>query len=444
MTTSNTSGHPVAAGPVAGSERFVSLDVLRGVGVLGILVMNVYAFAMPFPAYTNPYVMGGTDSLNLGVWIATHILFDQKFMTIFSMLFGAGIVLMAERAGARGAPFGPIFYRRQIWLLVLGALHAYLIWFGDILFYYALIGMLVFLFRHRSARTLIVVACVLLCVPPVFNYGSSFYMENLMSEAAGIEARVAAGAELSAGEQATLDEWRTSRAFFAPTEEDVQADLDAYRSDYATIVEHRVPFVFMMHLQATPFFMLWRIGGLMLLGMALMKLGAFTADRSTDFYRRLLFAGYAVGLPLTVLSAWLLFANDFEPIFVMRVGMLPNYVGSVLVALGHVAAVMLIVRLGVWSALVSRFAAVGRTALSNYLMHSLVMTTIFYGYALGLYGDVPRVGQQILVAVVIGAQLLLAPWWLSRFRFGPFEWLWRSLSYWRWQPLQRPGGAGAQ
>ena len=351
MSTSNTSGdQTAAAGPVAGSERIASLDVLRGVGVLGILVMNVYAFAMPFPAYTNPYVMGGTDPLNLGVWIVTHILFDQKFMTIFSMLFGAGIVLMAERATARGAAFGGVFYSRQIWLLVLGALHAYLIWFGDILFYYALIGMLAFLFRKRSARTLIVTACVLLCVPPVFNYGSSFYMENLMSDVAEIEDMADAGASLSAEELATLDEWRASRIFFAPTDEDVQADLDAYRSDYATILEHRVPFVLMMHLQATPFFMLWRIGGLMLLGMALMKLGAFTADRPTDFYRRLLFAGYAFGLPLTVLSAWLLFANRFDPVFVMRVGMLPNYVGSVLVALGHVAGVMLIVRLGVWSA----------------------------------------------------------------------------------------------
>lgn len=437
MTTSSASGRPVAAGPVAGDERIASLDVLRGVAVLGILVMNIYAFAMPFPAYTNPYVMGGTDPLNLGVWIVTHVLFDQKFMTIFSMLFGAGIVLMAERATARGRAFGGMFFRRQIWLLLIGALHAYLIWFGDILFFYALIGMLAFLFRKRSPRTLIVTACVLLCVPPLINYASSFYMENLMSDAAAIEARADTGVDLSAEEQATLDEWRASRAFFAPTEEDVQADLEAYRSDYATIVEHRVPFVLMMHLQATPFFMLWRIGGLMLLGMALMKLRVFTAERSTVFYRRLLLVGYAFGLPLTLLSAWLMFANEFDPIFVMRVGMVPNYVGSVLVALGHVAAVMLVVRLGLWSGAASRFAAVGRTALSNYLMHSLVMTTIFYGYALGLYGDVPRVGQQALVAALIGVQLLLAPWWLSRFRFGPFEWLWRSLAYGRRQPLLR-------
>ncbi len=437
MTTSNPSGPPSAAEPVVGSQRIASLDVLRGVAVLGILVMNVYAFAMPFPAYMNPYVMGGTDPLNLGVWIATHVLFDQKFMTIFSMLFGAGIVLGAERAAQRGAPFGGVFYRRQIWLLVLGAVHAYLIWFGDILFYYALIGMLAYLFRKRSPRTLIVTACFMLCVPPLVNYGSSFYIENLMSEAAAIEARVEAGAQLSIDEQATLEEWRASRAFFAPTEDDVRADLDAYRSDYGTITEHRAPFVLMMHLQATPFFMLWRIGGLMLIGMALMKLGVFSAERPTASYRRLLIAGYALGLPLTLLSSWLLFANEFEPVFVMRFGTIPNYVGSVLVALGHVAGIMLIVKLGLLSAAASRFAAVGRTALSNYLMHSLVMTTLFYGYGIGLYGDVPRIGQQLLVAGLIGLQLLLAPWWLDRFRFGPFEWLWRSLTYWRRQPLLR-------
>ena len=133
--------------PVAGAQRITAIDTLRGVAVLGILVMNIYGFAMPLPAYSNPLVMGGTEWYNLGTWFFTHVFFDQKFMTIFSLLFGGGTVLMWQRAQARGAKFGRIYFRRSFWLLLIGVVHGYLIWFGDILFHYALIGMFIYLFR---------------------------------------------------------------------------------------------------------------------------------------------------------------------------------------------------------------------------------------------------------------------------------------------------------
>lgn len=425
-----------AAGPVPASERFESLDLLRGVAVLGILVMNIYAFAMPFPAYVDPTVMGGNEPWNLGTWVVTHILFDQKFLTIFSMLFGAGIVLMMDRADAKGVPFGPMFFRRQFWLLVIALLHAYLVWFGDILFYYAVIGMLAYLFRKASPLTLIVVALFALQIPLLLTSVSADYMEQLMAEVAEIDVALAEGDEPTAEQQAKLDEWEQNRTFFAPTDEDVLADLEAYRGSYAAILEHRTPHVWMMHLTATPFFMLWRIGGLMLIGMALMKLGVLTGQRSNAFYRNLMLAGYGLGLPLTIYSAWAYFANDFEPLWSMRQGGVPNAWGSILVALGHVALVMLIARSGAFHSLALRFEAVGRMAFTNYLMHSLVMTTIFYGYGLGLYGEVPRLYQMLFVAGMLAFQLVLSPWWLKRFRFGPAEWLWRSLTYGQRQPFR--------
>jgi len=149
-------------GPITVTERFAALDTLRGVAVLGILIMNIYAFAMPFAAYMNPLQMGGLEWYNLGTWFATHIVADQKFMSIFSMMFGAGLVLMWQRAEARGAKFGRIYYRRMFWLLVIGMLHGYLLWFGDILFYYAFVGMLLYPARKWQPRTLIIVACLLL------------------------------------------------------------------------------------------------------------------------------------------------------------------------------------------------------------------------------------------------------------------------------------------
>ena len=425
------------AGPVPAAERLVSMDTLRGVAVLGILVMNVYAFAMPLAAYYNPLIMGGTDALNMGTWFFTHLFFDQKFMSIFSMLYGAGVVMMMNRAGEQGVPFTPVFYRRSAWLIVLGLLHGYFIWFGDILFHYALMGMIVFLFRKASPRVLITIACVLLPVTLLINYGSSFYLEDLQADVAAIEELQAQGAALDDEQQEKLDEWREIRAVFAPTAEDIEAEVTAYKGTYTEVLAQRAPFVAFMQLNLTLVFVVWRVGGLMLIGMALMKLGVLSGERSPRFYKRMALVGYGAGLPLTILSALLLDAHQFDPLFVARYGGIPNYFGSILVAFGHIGAVLLVVKSGAVQAAVRRFAAVGRMALSNYLTHSLVMTTLFYGYGLDLYAEVPRVWQQAFVALLIGLQLLLSPWWLKHFRFGPAEWLWRSLTYGQRQPMRR-------
>jgi uncharacterized protein len=428
---------PHTAGPVQGDERFVSLDMLRGVAVLGILVMNIYGFAMPFIAYANPLIMGGTELHNLGTWFVTHIFFDQKFLSVFAMLFGAGMILMTERAEARDARPARIYYRRQFWLLLIGAVHGYLIWFGDILFSYAAIGMLIYLLRRRRPRTLIIIACLLLPLALVFNYGMAVSTEQTIVEIAAIEETQDAGEDLSEEQQKVLAEWEAMRPFMFPGDEDLQKDLAAYRGNYIDIVRHRVPVVFMMQMFATLFFGLFRIAPLMLIGAALMKLGVLSGERSAGFYRHLMLAGYLVGLPITVFSAIDLNAHAFDTLYLFRVGGIANYVGSLVVAFGHIGLVMLIYKTGALQRLMSKFAAVGRMALTNYLMHSLILTTVFYGYGLGLYGTIPRFWQMGFVIAVIALQLALSAWWLNRYRFGPVEWLSRSLTYWERQPMRR-------
>ena len=425
------------AGPVTAAERLVSMDTLRGVAVMGILVMNVYAFAMPLAAYYNPLIMGGTDALNMGTWFFTHLLFDQKFMTIFSMLYGAGVVMMMNRAEARDVPFTSVFYRRSAWLIVFGLLHGYFIWFGDILFHYALMGMIVFLFRKASPRMLITIACIMLPVTLLINFGSSFYMEELQADVAAIEQMQSDGATPDEEQQQKLEAWLEVRAVFAPTAEDIAAEVTAYKGTYVEALAQRAPFVAFMQLNLTLVFVVWRVGGLMLLGMALMKLGVLSGQRSMRFYRKMTVIGYGVGLPLAILSAVILDAHRFDPLYMARYGGIPNYFGSILVAFGHIGAVFLVVKSGAFQAAVHRLAAVGRMALSNYLAHSLVMTSLFYGYGLGLYAEVPRIWQQGFVAALIGLQLALSPWWLKHFRFGPAEWLWRSLTYGKRQPMCR-------
>ena len=150
------------AAPVSAAERFVSLDMLRGVAVLGILVMNIYAFAMPFSAYMNPHMLGGTEAHNLGTWFLTHIFFDQKFMSIFAMMFGAGIVLMSDRQSKKQLSAASLHYRRMGWLFVIGMAHAYLLWFGDILVTYAICVMVLFPFRRLPNWLLLILGLAFL------------------------------------------------------------------------------------------------------------------------------------------------------------------------------------------------------------------------------------------------------------------------------------------
>ena len=423
-------------GPVAGKDRIIAIDTLRGVAVLGILVMNIYALSMSFAAYQSPLADGGTEWYNLATWFFTHLFFDQKFLTVFALLFGAGLVMLATRAETRGMPYRGVWFRRNVWLLLIGALHGYLLWFGDILFHYALIGMLIYLFRNRSPRALIVIASILLAVGMLAAFGGGTYMQALKSSVAESQQLVAAGEVLSEEQSRQLEEWEEIQVFVKPPEQQVIEDTEAYKSDYMTILKYRAPMVAVMQTQGTLGFVLWRVGGVLLLGMALMKLGILSGQRSADYYQRMMIVGYGVGLPIVAIGAWQMWLHDWEMFWLFRVGSLPNYVGSLLVAAGHIGLVMKIVRSGALAGLMRRFSAVGRMAFTNYLLHSLILTTVFYGYGLNLYGEVPRFWLMGFVAAVIAFQLWLSPLWLAKFRFGPAEWLWRSLTYWRFQPMR--------
>lgn len=413
---------PVAAGPVSGRERFAAVDTLRGVAVLGILVMNIYAFAMPIQAYGNPLLMGGTEWYNLGTWFVTHVFFDQKFMTIFSMLFGGGMVIMWQRAEARSAPFGRIFYRRQLWLLVIGALHGYLVWFGDILVPYAVMGMLVFFFRRAGARRLVTIGVCLLMITPIMSILAAEGIDELRRQVAEVNSRLEVGVTVSEEELAAADEWAEMEVFVAPNAAALAGNVAAYRGSYADTLDARIPETIQTQTGGLIFYGA-RIAGLMLIGMGLVKSGTLVGIKDERHYKRMLLWGYGLGLPIGLLSSWSLWKAHWDGVFMFGVGMIPNYVGSVLVALGHVAAVMLLVKKGYAAALMARFSAVGRMALTNYLLHSIVMTTIFYGYGLGLYGYIPRAAQMLFVLGMICFQLWLSPLWLERFRFGPAEWL---------------------
>lgn len=397
-----------AAAPVAESDRLVAMDVLRGFVLLGILVMNIQSFSMPMSAYVNPTSYGDLTGANLWVWMVSHLLFDQKFITIFSMLFGAGILLMTSRAGTDAAR---IHRRRMGWLILFGLLHAHLFWYGDILYWYGVVGLVAFLFRDKAPRALLAAGAVFIVIGFAVPVGIGFAMpaETL------VEIRD--------------KEWK-------PAGDIVAAELAAYRGGPVAQAAHRSPTALTFETFYL-IFMGWKILGLMLIGMALLKLDVFTARRDPAAYLKLAAAGFAVGLPLVAFGMRQNFAHGWSVNYSMFFGAQWNYWGSAFVALGYVGLFMWIVRTGVLQGLTRRLAAVGRMAFSNYIFHTLAATTIFYGHGLGLFGSVERTGQVAIVLGIWAVQLIASPIWLRHFQFGPLEWVWRSLTYGQRQAMRR-------
>jgi uncharacterized protein len=401
------------AAPVPQAERILSLDAIRGVAVLGILVMNIQSFALPSSAYLNPTALGPLAGAGWWVWLLSHLFADRKFISIFSMLFGAGVLLFTERAEARGAAPGPLHYRRMAWLLVFGLAHAYLLWYGDILVTYALCGMLAFLFRKRPARALFITGLVALA------FGSAIYLFFGWSMRFWPPASVAN----------LLETWR-------PAPDRLAWETELYRGGWLGQMAHRAPLAFFLQVPFLLMYELWRAGGLMLVGMALYKWGVLAGERPPGFYRRLLAGGLVAGLGLAAYGVYRNVAAGWDVRYSFFLGPQWNYWAGVLIALAYIAAVVLACRAWPASGLVRRLAAVGRMAFTNYLVHTLICTTLFYGHGLGLYGRVDRLGQIAIVMAIWLLQLWYSPVWLARFRFGPFEWLWRSLTYGQRLPIR--------
>jgi uncharacterized protein len=410
------------------------MDVLRGVALFGILTINIWGFALPKVVFSYPPDAGGWDGVNRAVWMVFHLLCEQKMMSLFSMLFGAGLIVLMKRSEARGTSLTGIYYRRIAWLFAIGLAHAYLLWDGDILVSYALCGMVLYLFRHWRPRAQIVLGVLVFFSEVALTIGLGLLDLSLQN---------ATGPQNTEGPP-PLRQLRSSleeTVFPAHDSETIQEDIERHKEGYAAQFGQRAE----ENLYGeTLGFLFWagpRGGGLMLIGMALMQLGVFAAVRSYRFYTLLMLFGYGLGLPLVGYGIVDMMQHDFEPLHETLVGGHFNYVGSLFVALGHVGLVMLICKAGVLTGLTRRLAAVGRMALSNYLMHTVLCTTLFEGWGFGLFGELDRLQLLGVVASIWLLQLIVSPLWLRYFRFGPMEWLWRSLTYGRVYPLWAGDGS---
>ena len=385
-------------GPTPPSERITSLDALRGFALLGILVINVRVFSMPEQTLLNPTVYGDFTGLNYWTWFVGHVFAQSKFITVFSALFGAGVLLFVESKEDKGQDAVRLHLRRTAVLIAIGLLHAYLLWYGDILVTYGLIGIFLLFVRDLDARRLAGLAGIFLLFVPAIE----------------LFAAVSIGGEAIAGQ-------------WLPAEAAIRDQVAAYRGGWLDQMSHRVGSSFQRQTSGLIGSSFWRVGGVMLLGMALYKKGALTGERSTAFYRRLV-AGGVVGVGVVVAGVAYIEANDWSAGAALYWRQF-NYVGSLLVAGGYVGLVTLFVRWRGEGLVTGALAAVGRTAFTNYLLQTVAATTVFYGHGLGLFGSVSRVEAMGIVVAIWAVQVPLSVLWLRHFRFGPVEWVWRTLTY---------------
>lgn len=398
------------AEPTPPSERIAGLDALRGFAILGILVINVRLFSMPEVVLLNPTTFGDFTGANYWAWFVGHVFFERKFLTLFTMLFGASLLLFTRKFDDDRTALR-LHVRRTRWLIVFGLVHAYVLWYGDILVAYGVTALFVVFVRDESARFLAVVGACLFVVPSVVEVLTATY-----SDAASF---------------ATT--WQ-------PAEAALQAEAQTYQGGWVEQLDHRIGSSWNRQTSSYLGASGWRIGGTMLLGMALFKTGVLTNERSTRFYEYLVVVGGIVGVATMVAGVAFIEANDWAAGAALYWRQFV-YFGAFPLAGAYVGGVMLLAR--TWSSgrVTKGLSAIGRTAFSNYIFQSVAATTIFYGHGFGLFGSVSRVEALGVVAAIWALQIVLSVAWLRRYRYGPLEWLWRVLTYGEHQPIKRRDSA---
>ena len=403
--------HPLT--PIGAGERIEALDVLRGFALLGILLMNIEAFVGPVIeslSGVNPRFTGADRAVDAAI----YVLVQGKFFTLFSLLFGMGFAVMLQRADAAGTSGTRLYARRLFALAGIGLAHALLVWSGDILLTYALLGIVLLLaFRRTPVSRLPKWGIALYLLPMLF-----VWLWALGMAAAQLDPQSAASAQASMAQQG-----REMAAL-------ADAQRQAYGSgSYAEAVAQRAADTAAM-LGIGVFGAGGLILGMFLFGAWFVRSGVMANPAAhLPLFRRLRNVGLGLGLPLMLWSAWLHPTMSMAGID-MRAALAQSaaLVANLLLCLGYMACVVLALQHPAWAARLRWFAPAGRMALTNYLLQSIICSHYFYGYALGHFG-MGRAAQLLLVVVVFIAQIALSHWWLARFRYGPMEWLWRGFTY---------------
>jgi uncharacterized protein len=386
--------------PIADKERIHSIDVIRGFALLGIFLVNMAAFHSPD--------MYKGDSENLGtieqfIRNGIDIFAQASFYTLFSFLFGFGMVIFIERAREKGLNYKSLFVRRLLVLLLIGAIHAFLIWHGDILITYALIGIILLFFSDARTKTLLASGLMILLIPAVLLSGLLFYISFLSPDSA------------------TLPKNETL----------YQESIENYKyGDFLKVTSQRLHDWYYVNNLENFLFLVVAILPLFLLGAYVARKKWFSEVQShKGSIQKMWFLSLMIGIPIKVLPY--ITAKSIGTDF------LQDSIGGPALALFYGTSIVLLMEEGKWRKLLLPFSYVGRLSLTNYLLQSIICTTIFYGYGLGLYGEINHLQGLLLTLFIFIIQIVFSYLWLKKFSYGPMEWVWRSLTYGKTQVLRR-------
>lgn len=405
---------PIPLAPVTGTERIQALDAIRGFALLGILLMNIEGMVGPLMASisgVNPALTGADRWMDTAI----YLLVQGKFFPLFSMLFGMGFAIMLARAQAAGRPFVAVYLRRVLALLAIGLAHALLVWSGDILVTYALMGLVMLIcFRGTPQSRLPKWGIALMLLPAVFTLAFGLLgsaMQSLPGEAS-VEFNKALAEQ---GREMAMQIEAQRQAYGSGSFADATAQrIDDFLSMIAFVVIYGA-------------FIL----GLFLVGAWFARSGAIARpEEHVRLFTRLRWVALPVGLAMVLVSYWLEPTMDMGRLDIRAsTAQVLQMLGGAVMALSYLAWVVKALHAPATARLFGLLGPAGRMALTNYLMQSIVATLVFYGYGLGYFEQLPRAWQPVFVFAFFALQVALSHWWMARFRFGPAEWAWRAATY---------------
>ena len=437
---STTSG-TVAAAPVMQSERIAIIDALRGFAILGILLMNIPGFGLPAPAGWDPTVNNEYGTINFRIWHFVEWFPEGTQRAIFSLLFGAGIILFTTRQEQRldGLRPADYFLRRQLWLMVFGLIDVYiLLWWGDILFDYACYGIIMFTFRKLSPKGLLIGAgiCLLLMLA---RENRDFYQDKKMiyrgELVQAIDTTKVKLTELQKEQLGAMTDFKESSLHEKKVKR-MEKNIRKTTSDYEQLYEYRTGIYINNALIRYLYMGVWDVLLFMFLGMAFYKMGILTGEASYKTYWIMAIAGLGLGLTLSYYRLQPLIDYKFDWFeYTKKVRFEYYTLSRALRSLGIFATIVLLYKSGWVKWLFALMKPVGQMAFTNYLTQSLICGIIFYGVGFGLYGKLQRYEVYCVVGAIWLLQIIWSHIWLRYFYFGPLEWCWRSLTYWKKQPV---------
>ncbi len=424
--------------PVKEKERISSIDTLRGFALLGILFINIIGFGLPNMEYYNPNAVGGNVSLNHWLWVISSLFVVDTMRAIFSMLFGAGMILIITKLERQssGIHVADIYYRRCLWLIIFGVIHCYLLlWRYDILYIYGICGLFIFPFRNLRPRALLICGIIiLLSFIPKTIYTIHTY-ETMKSKAIAAEMLQDNGKELNDEQKQAIKAWKEKRKEFHPTEKQIQKEIDercqGYFSNVVSLLPGNVSFQ-SSYIYKSGFF---DAIGMFFIGMALFKWRVFSAKLRSTTYLRMVLLGYGIGLTINFFEIRYIIHHEYDFIAIYKATFTYD-IGRFAVSMGHIGLIMLMCKHSWVKWLNHQLAAVGRMALTNYIMQTIICIFIFDGFGLGFFGQFQYYQLYYVVFAIWLIQMIYSPIWLRYFQMGPLEWLWRSLVYLKKQPMR--------